>query len=801
MANIIDKINAIRQAVFGKDVRSSIADGIEAINEEVESTTERQTDLEATFGNLIINAGNSNAEIVDARYDSVNNENHATLKERMDSQSAALAEIPNQSYITEKAKQIDLEATDAKVSILVATANTSFYEKTTSGVTGALLVVTSGATTGQINLASVTPVATGYTPVAGDYVRLVYGVASGSSELISTRTDTQGNTFATVPNRVDNIEKVLTEDITKVSFGDWELGVIDVNGNVVNNTRIRTAGYKSFPIGTVLTITPLAGYKFGYYRYSEGYTSPTGVLWLTAETILPIEYPYYRFLIARVDGAVMTPSESVNVTFKKKAPSIAKVTQLSDKMSQVIKPINLLNKNNLLANYAILTGGVAVPSVGISADLNFDPVDPLNTYSATDGDWYISLYDANKQFTRLVTGTTNVKFTTTGSERYMRKSLSDTYKDTAMLVKGTTLPSQYTPGTEMFIDGNKLKYGSEFGDIQKILYIVKQGGTVGVDCDYTDLRACVHSILDSSYYKRYDVLVLDGVYDYSDNGDDIGLYLRDYVNVIGIDKSRVIIKKLETTFTWAKAAVDVLKTSDIEYTSIQNCTIISNNCKCPLHIDIAKMVGTFEGINLDLINTQTKGTGDYPTTGSPNCFAVGSSGKSSRFILKNVRANGKIWGHNWVDTHTECTFEFINCTAKRIAFGDLTSNGNDHVIVKGCKADIFEMIWFNDYPSSKPYQKPSYDFVLEGNEISRTLLSANSGTHNVLTEYYNGKYPFNIAGIHTYCYSTENIAVGDTVYKVASDNLWEITKTNNGNILGRAVENISNNMVLVEKIS
>ncbi|MCM8900626.1 glycoside hydrolase family 55 protein [Caldicoprobacter algeriensis] len=67
MASISDKVQQIRQAVYGKDVRESIASGIEAINEEVESTTARQASLETTFEQLIINAGNSNAEIVDAR--------------------------------------------------------------------------------------------------------------------------------------------------------------------------------------------------------------------------------------------------------------------------------------------------------------------------------------------------------------------------------------------------------------------------------------------------------------------------------------------------------------------------------------------------------------------------------------------------------------------------------------------------------------------------------------------------------------------------------------------------------------
>lgn len=48
MASVSSFINKIRTAIYGKEVRSSIADGIKAINDEVESTTERQNNLEIT---------------------------------------------------------------------------------------------------------------------------------------------------------------------------------------------------------------------------------------------------------------------------------------------------------------------------------------------------------------------------------------------------------------------------------------------------------------------------------------------------------------------------------------------------------------------------------------------------------------------------------------------------------------------------------------------------------------------------------------------------------------------------------
>ena len=47
MANIADKVAQIRQATYGKDVRESIASGIEAINTEVGNTTGRQNVIDS----------------------------------------------------------------------------------------------------------------------------------------------------------------------------------------------------------------------------------------------------------------------------------------------------------------------------------------------------------------------------------------------------------------------------------------------------------------------------------------------------------------------------------------------------------------------------------------------------------------------------------------------------------------------------------------------------------------------------------------------------------------------------------
>ena len=72
MANIAAKVASIRQAIFGKDVRESIASGIEAINTEVESTTERQNVIDAQESTRIDNENvRKNQETI-----RINNENN-----------------------------------------------------------------------------------------------------------------------------------------------------------------------------------------------------------------------------------------------------------------------------------------------------------------------------------------------------------------------------------------------------------------------------------------------------------------------------------------------------------------------------------------------------------------------------------------------------------------------------------------------------------------------------------------------------------------------------------------------------
>lgn len=85
-----EAIKKLRAAWTGKEVRDRMADTIEAINDEVIDTTSKQEKLNTKFNDLIINAGNSNAEVATAR------KGHATVGDRLDEFDSQLDNIETQ---------------------------------------------------------------------------------------------------------------------------------------------------------------------------------------------------------------------------------------------------------------------------------------------------------------------------------------------------------------------------------------------------------------------------------------------------------------------------------------------------------------------------------------------------------------------------------------------------------------------------------------------------------------------------------------------------------------------------------
>lgn len=102
MANIDKELNKIKRAIYGKEVRGSIHDGIDKVNRESEgsrnianSTSSKQNNLQAQFDNQIKNMESDNpsfAEVVQARGD------EPLLKDRLNKTDQQLADTEDETF-------------------------------------------------------------------------------------------------------------------------------------------------------------------------------------------------------------------------------------------------------------------------------------------------------------------------------------------------------------------------------------------------------------------------------------------------------------------------------------------------------------------------------------------------------------------------------------------------------------------------------------------------------------------------------------------------------------------------------
>ena len=200
MANIKEKIDNIRQAIFGKDVRESLASGLEEVNGESERTSEKQKKLETTFNDLIINAGNSNAEIVAAR------KGHETVGERLDNFDSQLDTIETKTETNEAG----IAAVNQRVNSLTA---------------------------------------------------LPQGSTKGDAELIDGRNDSIGIAHYNIGENIRTFQNMFynNEDL-KISVGEWEQGLIGTNYGTDNDSTkfARIKGFMKVPVGITLNFNVVA---------------------------------------------------------------------------------------------------------------------------------------------------------------------------------------------------------------------------------------------------------------------------------------------------------------------------------------------------------------------------------------------------------------------------------------------------------------------------------------------------------------------------------------------------------------
>ncbi|EOO64766.1 hypothetical protein ACYX6U_01165 [Bacillus cereus] len=119
MAKTYEMIKTIKTAIYGQDVGSSLADGLEAINKETEKATllsseieEKQSTLEKKYDNQISNMTNGNpsiSEMVDFRTSGNTGQSYVTAGKRADALEAQLFEGKKRMQVISHSTGINIE--------------------------------------------------------------------------------------------------------------------------------------------------------------------------------------------------------------------------------------------------------------------------------------------------------------------------------------------------------------------------------------------------------------------------------------------------------------------------------------------------------------------------------------------------------------------------------------------------------------------------------------------------------------------------------------------------------------------
>ena len=261
MAIISDKLNKILSAVFGKDVRQALHDGLDAINKETESTTSRQDYLDRKYDEQIKNMtlqDPSSAEIVDMRV-AANGKTFEKAGDRLNYFDEQLEQKTNELKI-EKVNRNELSSK-----------------------------VWSMANMGQDIKEAMTG---GSVAVVGKYGVLSENVAP--KQITASKLN-------------DNSSKAFIYEKSPLAYGcekflnvEYEIGALNGSGQeAINNTKIRS---DFFTISGFCKINIEENYTLTLFKYdsAKNFLSLTGV---SNGHILDTSIPYYRAVIAKTDGS------------------------------------------------------------------------------------------------------------------------------------------------------------------------------------------------------------------------------------------------------------------------------------------------------------------------------------------------------------------------------------------------------------------------------------------------------------------------------------------------------------------
>ena len=418
MGVIADKI---RRAIFGGEVRDSIADGIEVVEQ-----------LREDYDNQVINAGNSNAEIVDARG------GQTKLKDRLDNFDEQLDNKANKEDVDEisnnKADKTALENTNSN---LATQANRIDN-----------LIIHSGEGTDK------------------------------DAEVIDGRTGIDGTTFSLIGDNIrttsnniysfiNNVFNFKNDYITNLLNKDNMTNGKMINGNgeeATHNGCSFTNDYLYLTAGESIILNFATYITIAKYNESKTFVGTE----IVNNENLPYKFTadvncYLRFNVynefkntAMVVKGKVLPSKYISYGEKIPYPSELTFNDFQ-KVYNVINEnytTNLFNKDNVTDGKIIdANGGETEYPTGCYTNdyLLIRNGESITINFAT----YLTIakYDLNKKFiTNLIVNNEDLPFIfTADNDYYLRFNVYNEFKDTAMVIKGKVLPNSYISYGEYFL--------------------------------------------------------------------------------------------------------------------------------------------------------------------------------------------------------------------------------------------------------------------------------------------------------------------------------------------------------------
>ncbi len=416
-----------------------------------------------------------------------------------------------------------------------------------------------------------------------------------------------------------------------------------------------------FPSGLSIT-TPL---NAKYIRVSM-FTSEISTEQLEKGTI-STTYEAHKDLIKTENVPMSSIATYVSQNITKESITPANLT------SDIITSINLFDKTASTINFYVqsVDGELFASDTYYSSDWIL--VKPNTNYVVSPLPCpQLAFYNVNKVYISGLNDSTS--FTTPSNCVYMRMSVLKTMFDDFQVEIGYK-PTQYKDFSYILnsdfigtgtIDVTKLSVSP----LNKIVTVKATGG------DYTTISSAIANETGTPY-KGVDIVIDSGTYIEE-------LVLKDYINLIGVNRDTVILQSLPSTDNFYNR--DVIKCS---FNSVvKNLTINAHNVKYCVHADA---IGdyTFNLENCVLDKTQIDAYG----------VAIGLGLRGNQHVkIKNCEIRGDdrgLYMHNLNDQVSNCSLEIENSKiigtnasgiyASGINLESLGSNMSDLIILKGNK--------------------------------------------------------------------------------------------------------------------